>query len=290
MKTSSISGINREFSELEVTDKVFAIKEHAKENITADNMKLAFSCIDLTTLNATDTPVRGAQFAQNVNRFAQQYNELPNVAAICVYPNLVGVVRENLAVPGVHIASVSAGFPASMTFTEVKVLETEMAVKCGADEIDVVIALGDFLHGNEQFVYEELKRLKAACGTAHLKVILESGTLDKPELIWRASLIAMHAGADFIKTSTGKTAPAATLEAAVVMCEAIKMFHVETGRKVGFKPAGGISEASEAVEFLTVVESILGEEWMNNKLFRIGASRLANNLISELIGEKLQLF
>jgi len=191
---------------------------------------------------------------------------------------------------GVNIAAVAACFPASQSFIEVKVAETALTVKAGADEIDVVISLGKFMSGAHSEVYDELSELKAACKNAHLKVILESGSLRSAVEIKQASLLAMAAGADFIKTSTGKTEPAATLEAAYVMCGAIKEYYKKTGIKVGFKPAGGVSTTEEAVQFYTVVKAILGDEWMNNKLFRFGASRLANNLLSSIEGKEVKYF
>jgi deoxyribose-phosphate aldolase len=286
----SINGFDRRFADEEIKQAIENVQHKYADNRNDETLELAFSCIDLTTLNSTDTGGRGKEFADNVSNFKEQFPGLANVGAICVYPKLVPVVRKNLRAEGVNIAAVSAGFPSSMTFTDVKVMETRKTVEVGADEIDIVISIGDFLAGNYEFVLDEIKQLKEACGTAHLKVILETGALKTPEAIWKASLIAMHAGADFIKTSTGKMDPAATLEAAWVMTTAIKHYHEETGRSVGFKPAGGISTADEALQYLTVVKEVLGEGWMNNKRFRIGASRLANNLLTEILGETVKYF
>ncbi len=214
---------------------------------------------------------------------------MPNVGAICVYPSMVPVVKENLK-EDIGIASEAAGFPSSMTFIEVKVAETAMAVAEGATEIDVVISIGKFLEGNFEEMYEELTELKAACRNAHLKVIIESGALQSVSNIKKASLIAMAAGADFIKTSTGKIPVAATLEATYVMCSAIKEWYEKTGVKVAYKPAGGIVTTEDAVKHYTIVKALLGEEWLNNKMFRFGASRLANNLLTSIEGREVVYF
>jgi deoxyribose-phosphate aldolase len=282
--------IERKFTAGEITEAIAAIVKSSQGLKTRDNLELAFSCIDLTTLNSTDGQERGKLFADKVSKFNQVFPKLPNVAAICVFPTLVKTVRKNLLDQNVHVASVSAGFPSSMTFEEVKTLETRMAVEAGADEIDVVISIGEFLAGNDRQVNDEISRLKRACGKTHLKVILETGALKTPENIWRASIMAMQADADFIKTSTGKLEPAATPEAAWVMCSAIKEFYNKTGRKVGFKPAGGIVETEDALIYLAIVKEVLGEEWLNNKLFRIGASRLANNLLTAIQGTTVSYF
>ncbi len=249
----------------------------------ADVLKRIFNCIDLTTLKETDSADSVTAFIQKVNEFEKQYPSLPSVGGICVFPVFAPVLKQYLKVEGVNRAVVSAGFPSSQTFLDLKVLETKKAVDFGANEIDVVISVGEFLEGNYEFVYEEIRQLKEACGDAHLKVILETGALKEPELIWNASIIAMDAGADFIKTSTGKIPVAATLEAAYVMCQAIKAFTAKNKRKVGFKPAGGISETAEAINYYAIVKDILGEEWLKKELFRIGASRLANNLLNDIL-------
>ncbi|HQC05004.1 MAG TPA: deoxyribose-phosphate aldolase [Paludibacteraceae bacterium] len=265
-------------------------KDFAKNN-TVEVYKKCLNSIDLTSLLGTDTEEKIAEMMRKVNDFPKKFPKLPNVAAVCVYPSLVPVTREVLNKNnGVNIAAVAACFPASQSFIEVKVAETALTVKAGADEIDVVISLGKFMSGAHSEVYDELSELKAACKNAHLKVILESGSLRSAVEIKQASLLAMAAGADFIKTSTGKTEPAATLEAAYVMCGAIKEYYKKTGIKVGFKPAGGVSTTEEAVQFYTVVKAILGDEWMNNKLFRFGASRLANNLLSSIEGKEVKYF
>lgn len=281
------------------TDIDDAAVQQAVEKIVRDNFdtynnvevyKKLFNSIDLTTLRTEDNTATVSRFTQRVNAFEEEHGELPNVAAICVYPNFAGTVRMNLDVSSVKIAAVSGGFPSSQTFTEVKVAETMLAVKDGADEIDIVINVGDMLGGNYEEMCDEIAELKSACGDAHLKVILETGALKTASNIKKASILAIYSGADFIKTSTGKQEPAATLEAAYVMCQAIKEYYDKTGIMIGFKPAGGISTTAEAVKYYCVVASVLGEKWLNNKYFRIGASRLANNLLGDILGEPVKFF
>ena len=279
------------------TDDAFVASEVARKkkkkaagNRTQDVMKLLFNCIDLTTLNATDSPQSVARFTERVNDFEEAYPELKPVAAICVYPNFSPVVRTVLDVSEVNIACVSGGFPSSQTYPEVKVAETALAVDGGADEIDIVLNLGNFLDGDWEEVCDEISELKHACRDAHLKVILETGALKTAENIRAASVLAMYSGADFIKTSTGKGYPGASLEAAYIMCQCIKEYYEQTGRKVGFKPAGGVSTTDEAVAYYTIVKEILGEEWLDNEYFRIGASRLANNLLTDILGTETKFF
>lgn len=261
------------------------------KNNTVEVYKKCFNLIDLTSLNSTDTEDQIGTMMQKVNDFPESYPEMPNVAAVCIYPSLVPVTRAVLdRENGVNIAAVAACFPSSQSFIEVKVAETALTVQAGADEIDVVISIGKFFSGFHSEVYDELKELKAACGKAHLKVILESGALRSAVEIKQASLLAIAAGADFIKTSTGKSDPAATLEAAYIMSGAIKEYYEKTGIKIGFKPAGGVATTEEAVKFYTVVHSVLGDDWMNNKLFRFGASRLANNLLSSIYDKTVKYF
>ncbi len=271
------------YSILGLNEKVEKLTLEAKQNEKAEVYKKIFSFIDLTTLNSTDSKQKVENMCHKVNEFKSKFKDIPDVAAICVYPNFVSTVKQTLKTPTIGIASVAAGFPSSQTFLDIKNLEAKMAVEAGATDVDIVISLGAFLSGNHQFVFEEIASIKKVIGKAHLKVILETGALADSFKIWEASLIAMEAGADFIKTSTGKMQPAATFDAAVVMCEAIKQFHEQTGRKVGFKPAGGISSSNSATVYYTVVEKILGEEWLNSKLFRIGASSLANKLLSDIL-------
>lgn len=266
------------------------LKEAASQNNHSDWQELAFSCIDLTTLNSTDTESHVKAFTERVNDFENDYPNLPNVAAICVHPNMVRTVKENLKDDHVNIAAVAGGFPGSMSFIEVKVKEARMAVEYGADEIDIVLPLWAFLDDDDIICREEITTIKEAIGEAHLKVILETGALADSEKIRHASMLAMESGADFIKTSTGKMSPSATPDAALEMCVAIKDFYRKTGKKIGFKPAGGILTTEDAILYLTIVSEVLGEEWLKPSLLRIGASRLANNLLSDLLDEKIKYF
>lgn len=265
------------------------LADHFIDNGNKEVYKQCLNQIDLTSLNGTDTEAEIISMVEKVNSFKSHFPHLPNVGALCVYPSFVPVVKSHLT-ENVGIASVSAGFPASQTFIEVKVAETSMAVLEGATEIDVVISIGKFLEGKYEEVYEEISELKAACRDAHLKVILETGALKTASNIKKASILAMASGADFIKTSTGKIPVAATLEATYVMCEAIKEWNEKTGLKVGYKPAGGIVTTEDAVNHYTIVKQVLGVEWLNNKLFRFGASRLANNLLSSIEGKEVKYF
>lgn len=271
----------------QVTD---LINKHFDENNNVEVWKQCLNQIDLTTLNGNDTTEKVRTMVEKVNNFSQVYSSIPNVAAICVYPAMVETVKNNLKEP-IGIAAVSAGFPASQTFIEVKIAETMLAIKAGASEIDVVISIGKFLEGDYEQVYDELSELRAVCKEpVHLKVIIETGDLKTAENIYKASLLSMAAGADFIKTSTGKIAVNATPEATFVMCHAIKDWYDKTGQKICYKPAGGVSTTDEAVAHYTIVKEILGEEWLNNKMFRFGASRLANNLLSSIIGSETKYF
>lgn len=281
---------NCNLNDVEVKNNIDRIlADNFESNNNVEVYKQCLSQIDLTSLNGTDTNAQIIAMCEKVNGFKAAYPHLPNVGAICVYPSMVPVVKENLK-EDIGIASVAAGFPSSMTFIEVKVAETAMAVAEGATEIDVVISIGKFLEGNFEEMYEELTELKAACRNAHLKVIIESGALQSVSNIKKASLIAMAAGADFIKTSTGKIHVAATLEATYVMCSAIKEWYEKTGVKVAYKPAGGIVTTEDAVKHYTIVKALLGEEWLNNKMFRFGASRLANNLLTSIEGREVVYF
>lgn len=285
-----IGNIDREFAPGEIENAVSKLVEKSIVLNKRETYEFILSSIDLTTLNSTDTKEHAEKLAGKVDKFNEIFPGLPNVAAICAYPTLLEVIRKNLLFPGVKIASVSGGFPSSMTFLEVKELETRMAAGKGADEIDVVISIGEFLSGNYEQIIYEIGVLKKACGDALLKVILETGALKTSGNIWKASWLAMQAGADFIKTSTGKLEPAATPEAAWIMCSAIKAYYEKTGRKVGFKAAGGIVESADAVIYVAIVEEILGDDWLNNRLFRIGASRLANNLLTSIKGRTISYF
>ena len=285
-----LSNVDREFPDGEVELAVAAIIEKSKELKNREWYELALSCIDLTTLNSTDSPIQGEKFARKVTSFKDEFPDLPNVAAICVYPTLVESVKKNLKASGVNLASVCAGFPSSQTFMDIKVMETKMTIANGAGEIDIVLNLGNFLAGDYAAVIQEISMLKRVCGEVHLKVILETGALKTHAKIWKASLLAMQAGADFIKTSTGKLEPAATPEAAWVMCTAIKNYYEKTNQKIGFKAAGGIVEPDDALIYIAIVKEVLGAEWLNNRLFRIGASRLANNLLTAIKGENIVYF
>lgn len=265
------------------------LRDEFKENNTPEVWKQCLNQIDLTTLNGDDTTAKVVTMTSKVNDFPKQFPNLPNVAAICVYPALVSAVKETLTEP-VGIAAVAAGFPASQTFIEVKVAESALTVKEGATEIDIVLSVGKFLEGNYQEVFDEIEEIKAAIQPAHLKVILETGSLKSVENIYKASILAMAAGADFIKTSTGKIAVNATPEATYAMCKAIKDWYENTGEKVNFKAAGGISTTEEAVQHYTIVKHILGQEWLNNQSFRFGASRLANNLLTSILGSETKYF
>lgn len=281
---------NCELNDAQVTKEVYRILgEHIAENMRPEVYKQCLNCIDLTSLNGTDTEEQIFNMVQKVNKFEESYPDIPNVGAICVYPSLVSTVKENLT-EDIGIAAVAAGFPASQTFIEVKIAETSMAVMEGATEIDVVISIGKFLSGEYETVREELTEIKSACRDAHLKVIIETGALETATNIKKASILSMSAGADFIKTSTGKIPVAATPFATYVMCQAIKAWYEQTGEKIGYKPAGGIVTTEDAVKHYTIVKEILGEEWLNNKSFRLGASRLANNLLTSILGKETKYF
>jgi deoxyribose-phosphate aldolase len=248
------------------------------------------NCTDLTSLNTTDNKSHILHLTGKVNSFSGRFSNIPNVAAICVYPNFVSVVKEKLTVKNVKIVSVAGAFPSSQTFRSIKLAECKMAIEAGADEIDMIISVGAFLGNDFAMVADEIREIKQAIGEKHLKVIVESGLLGDYENIFKASMIAMDAGADFIKTSTGKTTVSATPETAFVMCRAISDFYTETGIRVGFKAAGGIVSPGDALDYYHIVKYCLGEEWLNNKLFRIGASRLANNIVTGISGTSNDYF
>ena len=287
----ALSKYNTHIHDDEVMTKVDAlIGKHLDENDNSEVKKQLFHCIDLTTLKCTDSEESVMKFTEKVNEFVDKYPDLDNVAAICVYPNMAEIVSDTLEADNVKIACVSGGFPSSQTFMEVKVAETAMAIHTGAEEIDIVMPVGKFLCEDYEGMCDEIGELKDICGEKPLKVILETGALRSASNIKKAALLAIYSGADFIKTSTGKEAISATPEAALVMCEAIKEYYQETGRKVGFKAAGGIDTVKKALAYYTIVKEVLGEEWLNNGLFRIGASRLANQLLSEITGEETKFF
>ncbi len=269
-------------------EKILA--EHFDENNNKEVYKFLFNTIDLTTLNATDSPRSVAGFVERVNAFDEEHPELRNVAAICVYPNFAQIVRTVLDVTDVEIACVSGGFPSSQTFPEVKIAETALAVEGGADEIDVVINVGNFLDGDWEEVCDELAEIKHSCRGSKLKVILETGALKTAANIKAASVLSLYSGADFLKTSTGKGYPGASLEAMYVMAQAVKEYYEKTGNMVGLKAAGGVATTADAVKYYTVVKEVLGEQWLSNEYFRLGASRLANTLLSDILGEETKFF
>ena len=272
----------------EAVQKIIAEKVH--ENDTADVKKFLFGSIELTTLKTTDSDVSVMAFTEKVNQFDQQYPDIPHVATICVYPCFAEVVKDTLEVEGVNIACVSGSFPSSQALLEVKTIETALAIKDGADEIDMVMPVGKFLQGDYEGVSDEIQEMKAVCGDHALKVILETGDLVTASNIKKASILAMYAGADYIKTSTGKEKISATPEAAYVMCQAIKEYYDETGIQIGFKPAGGINTVMDAITYYTIVKEVLGEKWLTNKWLRLGTSRLANLLLSEIEGSEVKFF
>lgn len=272
-------------SDEEIATAVKKAGEKVEKNRKKEILKEIYSCLDLTTLKCTDNAESVLAFTEKVNALDETHPDLKNVAAICVYPNFAGIVSQSLEVEGVEVACVSGGFPSSQTFPEVKIAETALALKEGATEIDIVMSVGKFLSGDYEGVCDEIQELKDLCGDKSLKVILETGALKSAENIKKASILSMYSGADFIKTSTGKEAPGATPEAAFVMCKAIKEYYAKSGRKVGFKAAGGITSIEDALLYYNIVEDVLGKEWLNSKLFRIGTSRLASTLLNEIAGE-----
>lgn len=273
-----------------VAAEVRKILEKTSEYENQDVYRFLFSSIDLTTLSTEDSQESVTAFTKRVNDFDNEYPQFKNVAAICVYSNFAEVVSSALEVTGVDIAVVAGGFPSSQTFTAVKVADVALAVAGGANEVDVVMNLGYLRDKNYEDLCDELIELKHTAKDAKLKVILETGALKTAAAVKEASILAMWSDADFIKTSTGKIYPGASLEAAYVMCECIKEYYQQTGRKVGFKAAGGIRTAQEAVQYYAIVKAVLGDEWLNQDLFRIGASSLANNLLSVMVGEEKKFF
>lgn len=252
-------------------------------NNTIEVKKFLHGTIDMTTLMGADTETRVAAFTEQVNSYDGIDETVPNVAAICVYPNFVSTVKETLTDPNVKIACVSGAFPSSQSFIEVKIAETALAVAAGADEIDIVLNLGRFLEEDYEEASNEISEQKAACRSAHLKVILETGALQSPEAIRKASILSLYSGADFLKTSTGKDYPGASLEAAYVMCQVLKEYHTKHGEKRGIKFSGGIRTPEDAVKYYCLVKHILGEEWLTPELLRIGASSLVESLHQEIL-------
>ncbi len=272
----------------QAVDKILA--EHFEENNNTEVYKFLFNTIDLTTLKTTDSPRSVADFVERVNAFDEEYPMLNNVASICTYPNFAQIVRTVLDVSKVDVCCVSGGFPSSQTFIEVKIAETALAVAGGADEIDIVLNVGNFLDGDYEEVCDEIAEQKTACRDARMKVILETGALKTAENIKKASILAMYSGADFLKTSTGKDFPGASLEAAYVMAQCIKEYYDQTGIRIGFKASGGVATTEDAVKYYTVIKEVLGQDWLTNEYFRLGASRLANNLLSDILGSETKFF
>ena len=280
-----------ELNDQEVREAVRKIiAERVHENDTPEVKKFLLGSVELTTLKTTDSEESVMAFTEKVNQFDDAYPDLPHVATICVYPNFAKTVAETLEVDGVEIACVSGSFPSSQTFTEIKIAETALAIKDGATEIDMVMPVGKFLSGNYEDVADEIAEMKAVCGEHKMKVILETGCLKTASNIKKAAIIAMYGGADYIKTSTGKVEPAATPEAAYVMCQAIKEYYDKTGIQIGFKPAGGLNSVMDALIYYTIVKEVLGNEWLTNQWFRLRTSRLANLLLSEILGREEKFF
>ncbi len=273
-----------------VKAEVQKIIEKAPENASPEVYQRILNSIDLTTLTTTDSEKSVAAFTKRVNDFDNDYPQYKNVAAICVYSNFAEVVKTTLDVPGVDIAVVAGCFPSSQTFTAVKIADVALAVEAGANEVDIVFPVGMYLDGNFEDLTDEIIELKHAAKHAKMKVILETGALKTAENIKRASVLSLYSDADFLKTSTGKEYPGASLEAAWVMCQCIKEYYDLTGRKVGFKASGGVRTTEQALQYYTLVKEILGEEWLNHDLFRIGASSLANAVLSSLEGHEVKYF
>ena len=266
------------------------LQEHLEENNTKEVKKFLFNSVELTTLKTTDSEDSVLRFVENVNRFDREYPEMGNVATVCVYPNFAKICYECLENDDVEIACVSGSFPSSQTFLEVKIAETALAIKDGATEIDIVMPVGKFFAEDYEGVSDDIAELKAICGDKSMKVILETGCLKTASNIKKASILAMYAGADYIKTSTGKLEPAATPEAAFVMCQAIKEYYEKTGIQIGFKPAGGMKTVKDALTYYTIVKEVLGEKWLTNKWLRLGTSSLANKLLSDIFDKEINFF
>jgi len=282
---------NTAISDIEVGAKVAQlIEKKVPENDTLEVKKFLMGSVELTTLKTTDSEESVLAFTEKVNKFEDAYPELPHVATICVYPCFAKIVSQSLEVEGVELACVSGSFPSSQALIEIKTVETALALKDGATEIDIVMSVGKYLSGDYETLCDEISELKAICGDKKMKVILETGLLPSASDIKKASLLAMYAGADYIKTSTGKEKPAATPEAAYVMCQAIKEYYDKTGIQIGFKPAGGLNTVHDALVYYTIVKEVLGEKWLTNQWLRLGTSRLANLLLSEVVGEEVKFF
>ena len=265
-------------------------KRSLKNETKINGLKLALNMIDLTTLEGKDTDGKVKQMCYKARHLHDVYPGLPTVAAVCVYPSMVGVAKKALVDCGIKVASVATAFPSGQSTRDVKLRDTKFAISQGADEIDMVISRGKFHQGEYNFVFDEIAAIKEACGNTRLKVILETGELGSYDKVRKASDIAMYAGADFIKTSTGKISPAATMPVTLVMLEAIRDFYYKTGKKIAMKPAGGISKAKLALHYLVMLNEVLGEDWMNNEWFRFGASSLANDILMQLMKQRTGVY
>lgn len=266
------------------------IMEKVPENDTPEVKKFLMGSVELTSLHTTDSEESILAMTERVNDFDCAYPELPHVATICVYPCFANIVAQSLEVDGVEVAVVSGAFPSSQTFMEVKTIETALAIKDGATNVDIVMPVGKFLAGDYEGLCDDINELKQTCGEVPMKVILETGDLKTASNIKKAAILSMYAGADYIKTSTGKEKVSATPEAAYVMCQAIKEYYDETGIQIGFKPAGGINTVMDAIIYYTIVKEVLGKKWLTNYYFRLGTSRLANLLLSEIVGKETKFF
>lgn len=288
---ATLSDYNTSLNDEKIKAKVAKlVEEKLPLNNTVEVKKFLLGSVELTTLKTTDSEESVLALTEKVNNFAETYPEIPHVATICVYPCFASIVSQSLEVEGVEIACVSGSFPSSQALIEVKIAETALAIKDGATEIDIVMSVGKFLSGDYETLCDEISELKEVCGEKKMKVILETGLLGNAENIKKASILAVYAGADYIKTSTGKEQPAATPEAAYVMCQAIKEYYDKTGNQIGFKPAGGLNTVHDALVYYTIVKEVLGEKWLTNQWFRLGTSRLANLLLSEVVGEETKFF
>ncbi|MGB5335783.1 MAG: deoxyribose-phosphate aldolase [Woeseiaceae bacterium] len=277
--------------EVGVNERVARFQSRSiKSSAKIEALHLILSMIDLTTLEGQDTPGKVRQLCQKAIHLHDALPGLPHVAAVCVYPTMVAIAKRALQGHDIHVASVATAFPSGMSTLSVKLDDTRMAVEAGADEIDMVISRGAFLAGDYRYVFDEIQAVKEACGDAHLKVILETGELGTLDRVRRASMLAMHAGADFIKTSTGKIQPAATMQVTLVMLQAIRDYYAETGRMVGMKPAGGISTSKLAVHYLVMLRETLGNAWMTPVWFRFGASSLANDVLMQLMKQSTGVY
>lgn len=293
MSTTTIPDFNQTIpiDQIGVEERVARLNTRSiKKESKVQGLKLALSMIDLTTLEGKDSEGKVIQLCSKAKQPYAPMPDLPTVAAICVYPNMVATAKKALEGSNINVASVATAFPSGMAKREVKLDDTKFAVEQGADEVDMVISRGEFLKGNYNFVFDEIAAIKEACGDAHLKVILETGELETYENVRKASDIAMHAGADFIKTSTGKISPAATQPVTLVMLEAIRDFYRETGRMIGMKPAGGIRKAKQALQYLVLVKETLGSDWLTPEYFRFGASSLTNDLLMQIVKQETGVY